>query len=92
MVGYGASLDGRLFLGGTDGSNPVPSSGESANHRFAHGAFQGRIFQAPAEHIEEKQVLAFDPPRRTHREIAELGGFVGGVPALHDAIEALRPY
>jgi len=30
MVGRGASLDGRLFLGGTDGSNPVPSSGESA--------------------------------------------------------------
>ena len=33
MVGRGASLDSRLFLGGTDGSNPVPSSGESANHR-----------------------------------------------------------
>jgi hypothetical protein len=29
MVGRGASLDGRLFLGGTDGPNPVPSSGES---------------------------------------------------------------
>src|SRR6516164_3753976 len=29
MVGRGASLDGRLFLGGTDGSNSVPSSGES---------------------------------------------------------------
>jgi len=29
MVGRGASLHGRLFLGGTDGSNPVPSSGES---------------------------------------------------------------
>jgi len=29
MVGRGAFLDGRLFLGGTDGSNPVPSSGES---------------------------------------------------------------
>jgi hypothetical protein len=28
MVGRGASLDGRLFLGGTDGSNPVPSSDE----------------------------------------------------------------
>ena len=24
MVGRGASLDGRLFFGGTDGSNPVP--------------------------------------------------------------------
>src|SRR6516162_611675 len=28
-VGRVASLDGRLFFGGTDGSNPVPSSGES---------------------------------------------------------------
>ena len=27
MVGRGASLDNRLFLGGTDGSNPVLSSG-----------------------------------------------------------------
>jgi len=32
MVGRGASLDGRLFLGGTDGSNPVPSSEESATN------------------------------------------------------------
>ena len=29
-VGRVASLDGRLFFGGTDGSNPVPSSGESS--------------------------------------------------------------
>src|SRR6516164_10745177 len=28
MVGRGASLDGRFFLGGTDGSNPVPSTAE----------------------------------------------------------------
>ena len=34
MVGRGASLDGCLFLGGTDGSNPVPSSRESTNFRF----------------------------------------------------------
>jgi len=33
MVGRGASLDGRLFLGGTDGSNLVPSSSESETHR-----------------------------------------------------------
>ena len=33
MVGRGASLDVRLFLGGTDGSNPVPSSAESASNR-----------------------------------------------------------
>jgi len=36
--------------GGTGSSNPFPSSGESANHRFAHGAFQCRIFQAPSRH------------------------------------------
>jgi len=35
MVGRGASLDGCLFLGGTDGSNPVPSSGESASNLSA---------------------------------------------------------
>ena len=29
MVGRGAALDGRLFPGGTDGSNTVPSSEES---------------------------------------------------------------
>ena len=34
MVGRGAALDGRLFLGWTDGSNPVPSSKESAKSRF----------------------------------------------------------
>src|SRR6516162_6842962 len=34
MVGRGASLHGRLFLGGTDGSNPPPSSAESANYQF----------------------------------------------------------
>src|SRR5215470_6835158 len=31
MVGRGVSLDGRLFLGGTDGSNPVPSSRQSVS-------------------------------------------------------------
>jgi hypothetical protein len=38
-VGRGAALDGRLFLGGTDGSNPGPSSGESASRRISpsHG-------------------------------------------------------
>ena len=34
MVGRGAVLDGRLFLGWTDGSNPVPSSKESAKSGF----------------------------------------------------------
>ena len=30
-------------------------------------------------------------PARAHAEIAELGRLVGGVPALHDALEALGP-
>ena len=30
-----ASVDGRLFLGGTDGSNPVPSSGQSVSRRIS---------------------------------------------------------
>ena len=34
--------------------------------------------------------LAFDAPRPANAEIAELGGLVGGVPALHDALEAIR--
>jgi hypothetical protein len=29
MVGHGASLHGHFFLGGTDGSDPLPSSSES---------------------------------------------------------------
>src|SRR5438128_3168922 len=31
-------------------------------------------------------------PSCAHREIAELGRLVGGVPALHDAVEPLRPF
>jgi len=34
----GASLDGRLFFGGTDGSNPVPSSGESSELCLGSGS------------------------------------------------------
>jgi hypothetical protein len=54
MVGRGASLDGRLFLGGTDGSNPVPSSEESlqtisssaAEPITADGSNAGRVVSA----------------------------------------------
>ena len=57
---------------------------------LAHGALQRRIFEPPAEYTEEEEVLASHSPSCAHREIAELGGLVGGVPALHDAVEALR--
>ena len=58
---------------------------------LAHRALERRVFEPPAEHTEEEEVLAFHAPGRAHREIAELGRLVGGVPALHDAVEALRP-
>ena len=58
---------------------------------LAHRALERRVFEPPAEHAEEEEVLAVDAPGRAHREIAELGRLVGGVPALHDAVEALRP-
>src|SRR5439155_7074386 len=37
------------------------------------------------------EVLALDPPARADAEIAELGRLVGGVPALHDAVEPVGP-
>ena len=40
----GLALGSQKFFrdcGGTDGSNPLPSSGESANHRFLAGADRG---------------------------------------------------
>jgi len=60
MVGRGGSLDGRLFLGGTGGSNPVPSSKESVtnltgkiepalarNRRFESSSLQQRVRRTP---------------------------------------------
>src|SRR5207244_961789 len=55
-----------------------------------HGALERRVLEPPAEHSEEEEVLAFHSPRCAHREVAELGCLVGGVPALHDTVEALR--
>src|ERR1700682_5997774 len=52
---------------------------------FANRALERRIFQPPAEHAEQEEVLAFDPPSRADAEIAELGRLIGGVPALHAA-------
>src|SRR6516162_11054154 len=39
---------------------------------LAHGAFERRIFEPPAEHIEEEEVLVLNSPSCAHREIAEL--------------------
>src|SRR5438132_4917108 len=41
--------------------------------------------------MQEIEVLAGDAPARAHAEIAELGRLVGGVPALHDAVEEGGP-
>ena len=49
---------------------------------LAHRALELRILEPSAEQTEEEEVFCFDTPGRAHREIAELGGFVGGVPAL----------
>src|SRR6516162_6685669 len=58
----------------------------------AYSAFERGVFQPSSEDGEEEEVLAFDPPSRAHAEITELGRLVGGVPALHDAVESLRPF
>jgi hypothetical protein len=59
---------------------------------LAHRTLQLGIFHAPAQDIEQIEVLALDPPARAHAEIAELGRVVGGVPALHDAGEFVGPF
>src|SRR5580704_12105508 len=53
---------------------------------------QRRKFEPLAPHVEEKEVLAFDAPSRADTEIAELGGLVGGIPTLHDPLEAIGPF
>src|SRR5215471_1553948 len=48
------------------------------------------VIEPPAEETDEKEVLTFNSPGRAHREIAELGRLIGGIPTLHDALETLR--
>src|SRR5271163_2623258 len=58
---------------------------------LAHRALQLGVFHALAQHVQQVEVLALDPPAGAHAEIAELARLVGGVPALHDAVELVRP-
>src|SRR5882762_7776306 len=58
---------------------------------LAHRAFERRIFEPLAQQAQQVKVLAPHTPGRTDAEVAELGRLVGGVPALHDVLEALRP-
>src|SRR5437763_3468952 len=59
---------------------------------LAHRSLERRIFETVAEEIEEKEILVSYSPSRAHREIAELGRFVGGIQALHDAVEERRQF
>src|SRR3984893_4532073 len=57
----------------------------------AYRALQFRIFHALAQYMQQIEVLAGDAPGGADAEIAELGRLVGGVPALHDAVEEDGP-
>ena len=63
MVGRGAALDGRLFLGATDGSNLVPSASQSGSGRDS--AAEGELGPPPGDHsaCADKQCL---PPCLPH--------------------------
>src|SRR5207249_12091953 len=54
-------------------------------------AFERRIFEPLAQQAQQVKVLASDTPGRADAEVAELGRLVGGIPALHDVLEALGP-
>jgi hypothetical protein len=43
IAGTNGAAKKGCFLRGTDGSNPSPSSGESANHRFLSGGLTSRV-------------------------------------------------
>src|SRR4051812_45261350 len=55
-----------------------------------HRLFCGNALgEPPRNNPIRKSCLPLIPPGPAHREVAELGGLVRGVPALHDALEAL---
>jgi hypothetical protein len=56
----------------------------------AHGAFQFRIVEARAPEVEQIKLGAVDAPAGADAEIREFARLVGGVPALHDALEGGR--
>ena len=68
-----------------------PGGVESSHDSPLEGAFEVRVFEPLAQHAEQTKLLAFDPPGRADAQVAQLGRLVGGIPALHDAVEALRP-
>src|SRR6516162_4225121 len=58
---------------------------------LAHRALERWVFEPLPQQAKQIKLLAADTPGCTDTEVAELGRLVGGVPALHDAVEALRP-
>jgi len=89
MVGSGTSLHGRLFLGGTDGSNPVPSSSESANHRFLSGEPGGNatgLSLTSSEVITERLELLREVVPGLHR----LAVIVRHDPGLDQKLQDIR--
>ena len=58
----------------------------------AHRPLELRILHALAQYVEQIEVLAGNAPGGADAEIAELGRFAGGVPALHDALERLGQF
>jgi hypothetical protein len=86
----------RLHSGRSGGPARQPAGGhcKSLFLKDKKGGFWLAVMleEAPAEQTKEEEVLASDAPSRAHREIAELGRLVGGVPALHNEVEALRPF
>src|SRR4029077_6783635 len=63
-------------------------SGAYTSSLLEHRALQFAIVHALAQDMQQAQVLPRDAPARARAEIAELGRLVGGVPALHDAVES----
>src|SRR5215831_13021522 len=59
---------------------------------FAHRALEGGIFEPLAQHTQEINFFAADTPSRADAKITELSRLVGSVPALHDAVKALRSF
>ena len=59
------------------------ASREEIDRLYAEACREGRptrergVLEPPAEDGEQEEVLAFDPPRRAHAEITELGRLVG---------------
>ena len=59
---------------------------------LTHRALERGIFKPLAQQTQQINFFAADTPSRADAKIAELGRLVGDVPALHDAVEAVRPF